>query len=71
MKLIPIYNWNNTRKKFRENGAKLSNQPWFQGVLLLICVIVALLLANLPATREFYHNVLNTDLTIKLALTEP
>ncbi len=67
MKLIPIYNWNNTRKKFRENGAKLSNQPWFQGVLLLICVIVALLLANLPATREFYHNVLNTDLTIKLA----
>lgn len=67
MKLIPIYNWNNTRKKFRENGAKLSNQPWFQGVLLLVCVIVALLLANLPATKEFYHNMLNTDLTIKLA----
>lgn len=67
MKLIPIYNWNNTRKKFRENGAKLSNQPWFQGVLLLICVAVALLLANLPATKDFYHNVLNTDLTIRLA----
>ncbi len=67
MKLIPIYNWNNTRKKFRENGAKLSNQPWFQGVLLLVCVIAALLLANLPATKEFYHNMLNTDLTIKLA----
>lgn len=67
MKLIPIYNWNNTRKKFRENGAKLSNQPWFQGVLLLICVIAALLLANLPATKDFYHNMLNTDLTIKLA----
>lgn len=67
MKLIPIYNWNNTRKKFRENGAKLSNQPWFQGVLLLVCVIAALLLANLPTTKEFYHNMLNTDLTIKLA----
>lgn len=67
MKLIPIYNWNNTRKKFRENGAKLSNQPWFQGVLLLICVAMALLLANLPATKDFYHNVLNTDLTIRLA----
>ncbi len=67
MKLIPIYNWNNTRKKFRENGAKLSNQPWFQGVLLLICVTAALLLANLPATKDFYHNMLSTDLTIKLA----
>ncbi len=67
MKLIPIYSWNNTRKKFRESGAKLSNQPWFQGVLLLICVAVALLLANLPATKDFYHNVLNTDLTIRLA----
>jgi Na+:H+ antiporter, NhaA family len=67
MKLIPIYAWNKTRKVFREKGSKLSNQPWFQGALLLLCVVVALLLANLPATKEFYHNILNTELTIKLA----
>ncbi len=67
MKLIPIYAWNKTRKIFREKGAKLSNQPWFQGALLLFCVIVALLLANLPATKGFYQDFLNTELTIKLA----
>ena len=51
MRLIPIYNWNKTRKIFHDKGLKLSNQPWFQGALLLICVAVALLLANLPLIR--------------------
>lgn len=67
MRLIPIYNWNKTRKIFHDKGLQLSNQPWFQGALLLICVAVALLLANLPLTRDLYHNILNTELTIKCA----
>ncbi|MDO5443618.1 MAG: Na+/H+ antiporter NhaA [Bacteroidia bacterium] len=64
MKLIPIYTWNKGLKKFGNSTAKLSNQPWTQGVLLLVCVILAMLLANLPFTKEFYHNFLETSVTI-------
>lgn len=38
-------------------------QPWAQGVILLVCVIAAMLLANLPFTREFYRDFLETSLT--------
>lgn len=66
MKLIPIYYWNKTRKIFHEKSHNLTQKPWFQGVLLIICVAVALLLANLPLTRDLYQDILNTDLIIKL-----
>ena len=66
MKLIPIYYWNKTRKIFHEKGHNLTQKPWFQGVLLIICVAIALLLANLPLTRDLYQDLLNTELIIKL-----
>ena len=62
MKLIPIYTWNKSVVKFNKRSGRLSKQPWFQGVLLLICVIAAMLLANLPFTRELYHNILGTSI---------
>lgn len=64
MKLIPIYSWNKTRVKFHDARVKLSNQPWFQGVLLLVCVVAAMLFANLPATKHFYHDFLETNIII-------
>lgn len=42
------------------------NRPWSSGVILMTCVVVAMVLANLPATMEFYHAALNTDLAIKV-----
>jgi len=42
------------------------NQPWAGGVTLLICVILAMLLANLPFTKEIYHAILETDLSISI-----
>ena len=33
---------------------------------MLVCVIVAMLLANIPATRELYHALLETDLSISI-----
>lgn len=65
-KLIPIYTWTKGIVKFNRGSDRLSKQPWFQGVLLLCCVVVAMLLANLPFTKELYHSILNTSLQIHL-----
>lgn len=62
MRLIPIYTWNKSIKKFENKTVKLSNQPWSQGVLLLLCVVLAMLLANLPFTKVFYRDFLETSL---------
>ena len=64
MRLIPIFTWNKTIRKFGHSTRKLSSAPWFQGVLLLICVIVAMLLANLPATRTLYKDFLETAVQV-------
>ncbi len=42
------------------------NQPWAGGVTLLACVIVAMLLANLPATAHLYHEFLETELSMHI-----
>lgn len=66
MRLIPVYTWNKGVLNFNKRRSKLSNQPWFQGVLLLACVVVAMLLANLPFTRDLYEAILQTDITLHL-----
>lgn len=66
MKLIPIYTWNKGVLKFNRRSDRLSKQPWFQGVLLLACVVLAMILANLPFTSELYHSVLETNIQIHL-----
>ena len=65
-KLIPIYTWNKRYVKFNKHSDRLSKQPWFQGVLLLCCVVVAMLLANLPFTKGAYHNILETNMQLHL-----
>ena len=37
--------------------------PWAGGVVLLTCVAIAMLLANLPATALYYHHLLETELS--------
>lgn len=66
MKLIPIYTWNKGVIKFNKRSDRLSKKPWFQGVLLLCCVIAAMLLANLPFTKDLYHSVLETNLQLHM-----
>ena len=66
MKLIPIYTWNKGFMNFSKRSGRLSKQPWFQGVLLLACVIIAMLLANLSITSELYHSILETNMQIHL-----
>lgn len=64
MKIIPVYSWNKKVIKFNSRTDRISKQPWFQGVLLLIAVVIAMLLANLPATQHLYHDFLNTNLQL-------
>ena len=66
MKLIPIYTWNKGVFELNKRSGRLSQKPWFQGVLLMACVLVAMLLANLPFTHELYHNILETHMQLHL-----
>lgn len=66
MRLIPMYSWTKGVAQFNKRSNSLSKQPWAQGVLLLICVIAAMLLANLPFTKEWYEDFLQTSMTIHL-----
>ena len=64
MPLIPIYTWTKGVRKVELSRQSFRKLPWSQGVILLACVIVAMLLANLPFPREAYHSFLETSLTI-------
>lgn len=66
MRLIPIYTWNKGLHSMNLSGKNFMNQPWAGGVTLLACVIVAMLLANLPITSEYYHEFLETSLSVNI-----
>ena len=67
MALIPIYWWNKEVRNFKISQDSFRKQPWANGVILLGCVALAMLLANLPFTKVLYHNFLHTELTIHIA----
>ena len=66
MRIIPVYTWTKTLVQFDKRRKRFVHQPWSQGVILLACVIVAMLLANLPWTRELYFDFLETDIAISV-----
>ena len=67
MRIIPpIYTWNKGILKFNQSSSRLAHKPWLLGVILMVCVAVAMLLANLPATGHHYHAVLETNIQLHL-----
>ena len=66
MALIPIYWWTKEVHNFQISQQKFSKQPWANGVILLACVVVAMLLANLPFTKTLYRDFLETQLTMNI-----
>ena len=66
MRLIPIYSWNKGLHTMKLSRVSFMKQPWAGGVTLLLCVVVAMLLANLPCTRDIYHALLETDMSISI-----
>lgn len=54
---------------FKSAGSRLARRglhfiasPWAGGVILVVFVAIAMLLANLPQTKELYHHILTTDM---------
>ena len=45
-----------------QQGKSFLQAPWAGGIVLIVCVVVAMLLANLPATSEIYHHLLHMEL---------
>lgn len=67
MRIIPpIYSWNKSIVKINHGSSKLAHKPWLLGVILLACVLLAMLLANMPQTRHLYHSVLETNIQLHL-----
>ncbi len=54
------------QSKIRKGSRSLIKAPWAGGALLIICVVIAMLLANLPATAHFYREFLETDLALTI-----
>ena len=67
MRIIPLYKWNKGLHNMKLSQTHFMNQPWAGGVTLLVCVIVAMLLANLPFTSHIYHEVLETSLSMTIS----
>ena len=59
-----MYRWVRQRHMMGLRGRNFLEAPWAGGVVLLVCVIFAMLLANLPATAMYYEHVLSTDLSL-------
>ena len=66
MQLIPTYKWAKNVRALNATQKSFLSQPWASGVVLLVSVVVAMLLANLPFTRDLYTSILDTDLSIHI-----
>lgn len=61
-----MYRWVRGRHQIGMKGRNFMEAPWAGGVVLLACVIVAMLLANLPLTSVYYKHLLETDLSLMI-----
>ena len=66
MKLIPSFAWHKGLHKMHKDSKAFMEQPWASGGILIVCVIIAMLLANLPWTRELYQKILETSLSMSI-----
>lgn len=61
-----MYGWVRARYEAKLRRSNFVSAPWAGGVVLLVCVVVAMLLANLPWTAHYYHEFLETGLTLSV-----
>ncbi len=66
MRYISKFSWVRYRYNFGERSRSLLKEPWAGGVVLVLCVLIALVLANVEATREWYHAILSSHLSFNI-----
>ena len=66
MKLIPTYTWAKNVRAIRLSNKSFRSKPWASGLVLIVCVLIAMLLANLPFTRDLYQHLLDTSLSMSI-----
>ena len=49
-----------------QHGKSFLQAPWAGGIVLIVCVIIAMMLANLPVTAEAYHHLLHMQLGLSI-----
>lgn len=49
-----------------QRGRNFLQAPWAGGIVLIVCVVIAMLLANLPATASLYHKLLHMELGLSI-----
>ncbi|MEG2614015.1 MAG: Na+/H+ antiporter NhaA [Alistipes sp.] len=64
MRLYSMYSWVHQRHILALRSRGFMNAPWAGGLVLLACVMIAMLLANLPFTASHYKYLLETDLSL-------
>ncbi len=70
MRYISKFSWVRYRYNFGERSRSLLKEPWAGGVVLVLCVLIALILANVEATREWYHAILSSQLSFNITSHE-
>lgn len=70
MRYISKFSWVRYRYNFNERSRHFLKEPWAGGVVLVLCVVVALVLANLEATRNWYHAILTANLSFNISSHE-
>ena len=67
MRIVPpIFTWNKGILKLSARGSRITQKPWLLGVILLVCVVIAMLLANIPQTGHVYHEILKTNIQLHI-----
>ena len=69
MALFTKFGWVKRNHILTQQGNNFLQAPWAGGIILIACVVIAMLLANLPATAEWYHHLLHMELGISLGGT--
>ncbi len=63
---INRYSWTRRHLSVMEQLHHFIAKPWAGGVVLLICVIIAMLLANMEWSAHIYHQILTTDISLNI-----
>ncbi len=67
-KNIKDYYWKKGFVSFTDRVRNFAAQPWALGLILLSLVVLAMLLANLPFTKDLYREILETELGIVISI---